>query len=150
MSLVKQQLDDQKAREIETLDLTDVAQFADAMIVASGTSTRHVAALARGLQEKIKAELNINAIGVEGVEASDWILVDFGDVIVHIMLPASRSFYEIEKLWSVRPEQSQAKLAASSNDSDNNTDTADDNQNYPTLEPESSRNSVEAHSSLNS
>lgn len=110
---IQAQLDDQKAKEIETIDLEGAAQFADTMIVASGTSTRHVASLARGLQEKVKETLGQKPLGIEGLETAEWVLVDFGDVIVHIMLPATRQFYELEKLWKVRPQE------RSSNDATN-------------------------------
>ena len=104
VDLIEKQLDDQKAKDIEVIDLQGAAQFADTMIVASGTSTRHVASLARGLHDKVKEELDQKPLGVEGLDTAEWVLVDFGDTIVHIMLPATRSHYELEKLWKARPE----------------------------------------------
>ncbi len=105
IQLVEQHLHDSKAKDIEKIDLRGLAHFADTMIIASGTSTRHVASLAEGLQDTIKTELGIKAQGIEGLEAADWVLVDFGDTIIHIMLPTTRQFYEIEKLWKARPNQ---------------------------------------------
>jgi len=121
VALIEQQLDDQKAKDIEKIDLKGVANFADTMIVASGTSTRHVAALARGVQDEVKAKLKLKAIGIEGLETSDWVLVDFGDVIVHVMLPATRQFYELEKLWKVRPDTASNQTAQ-----EQESDTDDD------------------------
>lgn len=108
LKLIEQQLDDQKGKEIEVIDLQGAAQFADTMVVASGTSTRHVASLARGVCDKVQETLNQKPIGIEGLETSEWVLVDFGETIVHVMLPATRQFYELEKLWKARPDQSQA------------------------------------------
>ena len=107
VQFIEKHLDDSKAKEIVKIDLKGAANFADTMIVASGTSTRHVSSLARGLQDKVKEKIGLKAQGIEGLEAADWVLVDFGDTIVHIMLPATRQFYELEKLWSVRPDQAE-------------------------------------------
>lgn len=103
--VIEQQLIDSKARDIQIMNLKGAAQFADTMIVASGTSTRHVASIARTLQDKVKEKCNLKAQGIEGLETADWVLVDFGDIIVHVMLPTTRQFYELEKLWKARPDQ---------------------------------------------
>lgn len=137
VDIIEQQLDDQKAREIETIDLKGAAQFADVMIVASGTSTRHVAALARGVQDKVRETFHQKPIGLEGMETSDWVLVDFGDIIVHIMLPATRQFYELEKLWRVRPDQHQPSANTADTDTSNSTDQAADDQNQPSAHAKS-------------
>lgn len=103
LELIVNQLEDQKAKELETIDLQGAADYADTMIVVSGTSTRHVTALANGIQEEVKEKLKLKPLGVEGMETAEWVLVDYGDLIVHIMLPATRQFYELEKLWKARP-----------------------------------------------
>ena len=92
-------LEDLKAEQVAVLDVHGVANFTDYMIFASGGSTRHVAAIAESVIEAAK-KAGQPPLGVEGQEVAEWILVDLGDVIVHIMLPDVRSYYELEKLWS--------------------------------------------------
>ena len=87
-----------KAENVVVLDVRAVASFTDYMIFASGSSTRHVAAIAESVIEAAKAAAQ-PALGVEGQETAEWILVDLGDAIVHIMLPDVRLYYELEKLW---------------------------------------------------
>ncbi len=94
-----QALDDLKAENVVALDVRAIASFTDYMIFASGSSTRHVGAIAESVVEAARASGNA-ALGVEGEEIGEWILVDLGDAIVHIMLPETRRYYEIEKLWS--------------------------------------------------
>ena len=97
-------LEDGKAREIVFIDLTGKTDIADGMIIASGTSRRHVASLSEKLVEKIKHETR-RPVSVEGLEASEWVLLDAGDLIIHIFQPQIRDFYNLEKLWSAsRPE----------------------------------------------
>jgi len=92
-------LEDLKAFNIQTLDVTTLTSITDIMIIASGRSNRQVKALADKLQEKIK-EAGLTVLGIEGEQEAEWVLVDAGDVIVHIMLPATRAYYQLEKLWS--------------------------------------------------
>jgi len=87
-----------KADNIVVLDVHQQASFTDYMIFASGSSTRHVRAIGDSVVEAAKAA-NEPAIGVEGEDVGEWVLVDLGDVIVHIMLPDVRLYYELEKLW---------------------------------------------------
>ena len=87
-----------KADNIVVLDVHQQASFTDYMIFASGSSTRHVSAIAESVVEAAKA-VNEPAIGIEGEDVGEWVLVDLGDVIVHIMLPDVRLYYELEKLW---------------------------------------------------
>ena len=87
-----------KADNIVVLDVREQASFTDYMIFASGSSTRHVSAIADSVVEAAKAT-NEPAIGIEGEDVGEWVLVDLGDVIVHIMLPDVRLYYELEKLW---------------------------------------------------
>jgi ribosome-associated protein len=87
-----------KADNIVVLDVREQASFTDYMIFASGSSTRHVSAIADSVVEAAKAA-NEPAIGIEGEDVGEWVLVDLGDVIVHVMLPDVRLYYELEKLW---------------------------------------------------
>jgi ribosome-associated protein len=98
--LVVQSLEDLKAQDVRVLDVTALTSIMDVMVIASGTSNRHVKALSESVLEAAKAA-GVQPIGVEGDASSDWILVDLGDVVVHVMLPRTRSFYNLEKLWSV-------------------------------------------------
>ncbi len=98
-------LDDLKARDVVVLDVRGKTSVTDYMVVASGTSDRHVHALANQVVEKV-AEHKIKPLGVEGEHSRDWVLVDLGDVIVHLMLPEARDFYQLEKLWQVDEENS--------------------------------------------
>ncbi len=107
LQLVLDALDDLKAREVAVLDVRGKTSVTDYMVVASGTSERHVHALAEKVVEKL-AEHKIKPLGVEGEYARDWMLVDVGDVIVHVMLPETRNFYQLEKLWQVDIQQEQA------------------------------------------
>lgn len=91
-------LDDVKGIEIVTLDVRGLSGFTDFMVLASGTSNRHVKSLAERAQERMR-ELGIKPIGLEGEQMGEWVLVDFGDVVVHVMLPETRKFYDLERLW---------------------------------------------------
>ena len=93
-----QALEALKAEQIVVLDVRGIASFTDYMIFASGNSTRHVGAIAESVVEAAKAA-GEPPVGVEGEEVGEWILVDLGDVIAHIMLPDVRHYYELEKLW---------------------------------------------------
>lgn len=92
-------LDDLKAQDVVTLDVADISDVTDTLIIASGTSTRHVKSLVDNVTETLKKQ-GERPIGVEGFEAADWILVDYGITVVHVMLPQARQFYDLEKLWS--------------------------------------------------
>ena len=98
--LVVDALDDIKAQDVVRLDVRDMTTVTDYMIVASGTSNRHVQALADNVAEKAK-EAGHRPIGVEGEEGGEWVLLDLQDVLVHVMLPKVREFYNLEKLWSL-------------------------------------------------
>jgi len=88
-----------KADNIVAIDVRGRASFTDHMIIASGRSSRHVSAIAEAVIEAAK-EADSPALGVEGEDVGEWVLVDLGDVIVHVMLPDVRLYYELEKLWS--------------------------------------------------
>ena len=91
-------LEELKAENIVQLDVRPQASFTDYMIFASGNSTRHVRAIADSVVESA-GESGRPALGVEGEDVGEWILVDLGDVVVHVMLPEVRAYYELEKLW---------------------------------------------------
>ena len=91
-------LEDIKAIDIKVLDVVNKSSVTDIMIFASGNTSRQVKALANSVAEKLK-KAGSPALGIEGDDTSEWVLVDLGDVVVHIMQPAIREFYNLEKLW---------------------------------------------------
>jgi len=101
-SLVLTRLDDDKAQDVVSIDLKDKSSVADRMIVASGRSHRHVGAMADHLLRTLK-DSGFGKARVEGLPHCDWVLIDAGDVIVHLFRPEVRAFYNIEKIWSVEP-----------------------------------------------
>lgn len=98
-SLIVDALHDAKARDIVVLDVRKVSDFTDYMIFASGTSTRHAQSSADKVIEKLRAH-GRRAAGVEGMDVGEWVLLDFGEAVVHVMRPQTRDFYNLEKLWS--------------------------------------------------
>ena len=106
LETVQEALDDLKALEPVVLDVRSLSSVMDWMVVASGTSSRHVKSLADNVLMKAK-ERGIRPLGVEGERVGEWVLVDFGDVVVHVMQPAIRDFYDLERLWSVQASQPQ-------------------------------------------
>lgn len=99
IDMITKCLDDGKAEEILTIDLRGKSSFADAMVIASGRSNRQVAALSDQLSRKAK-EHDFGRVGIEGLPQADWVLIDFGEVIVHVFRPEVREFYNLEKMWS--------------------------------------------------
>lgn len=99
--LVEQSLDADKAEDIIVIDLAGKSGFADYMVIASGRSSRQVGAIADHLVERLKKEGLTPS--VEGKTAGDWVLIDAGDVIVHVFRPEVRAFYNLEKMWGVAP-----------------------------------------------
>ncbi len=97
--LVIEALEDVKAQDILVMDVREITSITDYMIIASGTSSRQVKALAQNVAEESKKN-GVKLIGTEGEEKAEWVLVDLGDIIVHIMQPATRDFYQLEKLWA--------------------------------------------------
>ena len=110
-ALVMQQLDDDQAQDIVSIDLAGKSSMADHMVVASGRSTRQVASIAQKLAEKIKQD-GYGPVRLEGLPAADWVVLDAGDVVVHLFRPEVRSFYNIERMWSFGDED---KMAAGGN-----------------------------------
>jgi len=100
MKVIVNALEDLKAIDIQVLDVAEVAGFTDLMIIASGNSGRQVKALADRVVERCK-DSGVRPQGVEGEREGKWILVDLGDIVVHVMDPETRAFYNLEKLWSV-------------------------------------------------
>ena len=99
LDLVLQQLDDDQAQDIVTLDLEGKSSIADFMVIGSGRSTRQVAAMAQKLAEKVK-QAGHGPVRLEGLPAADWVLIDAGDVVVHLFRPEVRSFYNLERMWA--------------------------------------------------
>ncbi|MCC4117445.1 ribosome silencing factor [Aromatoleum toluclasticum] len=92
-------LEDIKAKDIEVLDTTRLTSLFDRIVIATGDSNRQTRALARNVQEKVR-EAGAPVISVEGEETGEWVLVDLGDIVVHIMQPAIRVYYNLEELWA--------------------------------------------------
>lgn len=106
-ALVMNSLDDDQAVETVSIPLAGKSSIADYMVVASGRSTRQVASMAAKLAEKIKAEFG-RSPRVEGLPTADWVLIDAGDVIVHLFRPEVRTFYNLERMWSFGETAGQA------------------------------------------
>ena len=102
LTLILAKLDDDQAQDVIAIDLKGKSSLADAIVVASGRSQRHVSAMADHLLRAIKTE-GLGRAQVEGLPQADWVLIDAGDVIVHLFRPEVRAFYNIEKIWSVEP-----------------------------------------------
>ncbi len=107
--LVIEALEEVKAKDIVKLDVRKLTTVTDYMIVASGTSNRHVKALAEAVAEKSR-EAGHRPAGIEGEDGSEWVLLDLQDALVHVMLPRVREFYNLEKLWSLSPARDMAAL----------------------------------------
>lgn len=100
-------LDEAKAEKIVKIDIKGKSSVADYMVIASGRTDRHVGAIADQLKKKLK-DMGLERVRAEGMESCDWVLVDAGDIIVHIFRPEVREFYNLEKMWSAdRPGEAQ-------------------------------------------
>jgi ribosome-associated protein len=99
-ALILGALDDMKALEVKVLDVRGLTDIADYMVIASGTSDRHVRSVAQRVVEKTK-EAGFRPHGLEGLKDGDWVLIDLNEMIVHVMLPRVREFYGLEKLWDL-------------------------------------------------
>jgi ribosome silencing factor RsfS/YbeB/iojap len=102
-SIVLAALDDLKARDVREVDVRGKSSVTDLLVVASGTSSRHVKSIADEVVKKAK-QAGLPPIGVEGQREAEWVLVDLGDIVVHVMLPRTREFYGLERLWTVGDE----------------------------------------------
>ena len=102
--LVVDALEDVKAQDIRVFNTTKLTELFDRVVVATGTSNRQTRALASSVAEKVKGAGG-EVISVEGTEAGEWVLVDLGDIVVHIMQPAARDYYALEEIWGSKPER---------------------------------------------
>ena len=107
LNMILSRLDDMKAEETVTIDLRGKSAFSDYMIVTSGRANRHVGAIAENVAKGLK-ETGIKSIHVEGLPNCDWVLIDSGDVIVHVFRPEVREFYNLERLWTQGPTAAKA------------------------------------------
>lgn len=107
MKLVVTSLEDDKAEDIVSFDIRGKSSVADTLIIASGRSQRHVGALADHVMRKLK-DAGVKEVRVEGLPQCDWVLVDAGDIVVHIFRPEVRGFYNIEKIWQGEPKAARA------------------------------------------
>lgn len=109
--LVVAALEDIKARDIVVLNVTKLTSMFDRVIIATADSTRQVKALARNVQDELR-DAGVDAVGVEGEESGEWVLVDLGAIVVHVMQPAVRSYYNLEELWNKDAVASRPRHAA--------------------------------------
>lgn len=99
-NIIQESLEEIKAQDIQWIDLKGKADFADFMLIASGTSDRHLHAMADKISENCK-KAGTPIIGIEGEDSRDWVLLDIGDIIIHLMRPETRQLYALDKLWSL-------------------------------------------------
>ncbi|MCF8824352.1 ribosome silencing factor [Xanthomonas campestris pv. campestris] len=100
LATVREAVEELKAKDVVGIDVRGKSSVCDYMVVASGTSTRHVKSIAEEVV-KFAKRLDVMPLGVEGEREAEWVLVDLGDVVVHVMLPRVREFYALERLWTV-------------------------------------------------
>lgn len=108
--IVVDALEDVKAQDIEVINVTKLTSLFDRVIIASGSSNRQTRALAHSVQDKVR-EAGGSVISVEGEESGEWVLVDLGDIVVHVMQPAVRAYYNLEELWSTTPARRRKLIA---------------------------------------
>lgn len=102
--LVVGALEDIKGKDIEVINTTKLTSMFDRLVIATGDSNRQVKALARNVQEKVR-EAGGDIVSIEGEDAGEWVLVDLGDLVVHVMQPSVRQYYNLEELWQATPAQ---------------------------------------------
>lgn len=101
LEIVLEALDDLKGINIQTIDVEHLTDMMDKIVISTASSTTHAKALAKNLEQELKNN-EITILGIEGDNKSDWVLVDIGDIVVHIMLEATRDLYALEKLWDIK------------------------------------------------
>jgi len=109
-NLIERFLDSKKAQDIVTIDLQGKSSIADYLLIASGTSQRQIGSMAQLLKEELKKK-GLKNVNIEGLPQCDWVLIDAGDVIVHIFRPEIRAFYNLEKMWSVEFSEEMTKIS---------------------------------------
>ena len=109
LAIVINELDVRKAENITTIDVIGKTSFTDYMVIATGTSDRHIKALCNYVAMELK-EKGVIPRGIEGAQGSEWVLMDLGDVILHVMTAQTREFYQLEKLWSIENTQENEEL----------------------------------------
>ncbi|MFZ4539061.1 ribosome silencing factor [Propionivibrio sp.] len=109
--LVVSALEDIKGRDIEVINTTKLTSLFDSIVIATGESNRQVRSLARNVEDKVR-EAGGHVISTEGEDSGEWVLVDLGDIVVHVMQPAIRSYYNLEELWSGKGPERVRKAAA--------------------------------------
>lgn len=95
---------EKKGLDVRALDVREIAGFTDYFLLCSGSSDRHVTALAQHIEETVKKELGVRPLGVEGLRDGRWALIDYGDIVVHVFLESVREFYNFDRLWGAAPE----------------------------------------------
>jgi ribosome-associated protein len=103
-------LEDIKGEDIEVINTTKLTSLFDRIIIATGSSNRQVKSLARNVHDKVK-EAGGAVVGIEGEDSGEWVLVDLGDIVVHVMQPTVRAHYNLEELWTAKPKGRKAKPA---------------------------------------
>jgi ribosome-associated protein len=111
-NLIERFLDSKKAQDIVSIDLQGKSSIADYLLIASGTSQRQIGSMAQLLKEELKKN-GLKNVNIEGLAQCDWVLVDAGDVIVHIFRPEIRAFYNLEKMWSMEISDETTKVSIS-------------------------------------
>ncbi|NOT84138.1 MAG: ribosome silencing factor [Methylococcaceae bacterium] len=110
LEIIETVLEDKKAQKIMVIDVQGRTSVTDYMVVATGTSNRHIASMGHYVAESVK-EKGFKPLGIEGDQGSDWVLVDLGDVILHLMTEQARDYYQLEKLWAVPAAAKEQQIA---------------------------------------
>lgn len=104
LEIVTEALDDLKGLDIQAIDVEHLTDMMDKIVICTASSTTHAKALSKNLEQELKSK-DITILGIEGDNKSDWVLVDIGDIVTHIMLEETRNLYALEKLWDIKREE---------------------------------------------